>query len=187
VNSYRITKYNPIFRDRSGAYTRDEWISWSDIGQVFYGVEFKKEDYLLTEANYINAVLSIMDRCAIPELKVARLEFGPILDLEPDASEKGRSAHFKLVDLGLASEEMRDAYFSARDGAWIKGAGLRNTMQLVLRELLWCKLVFPRRFFVHFGYDYYMYLGCRLGLGQIRETVADQTLFVEPFKSPFLR
>ncbi|MFL0507599.1 hypothetical protein ACH0B5_17895 [Ureibacillus sp. 179-F W5.1 NHS] len=30
---WRITKYNPAFRDQDGAYMKDEWISSSDIGQ----------------------------------------------------------------------------------------------------------------------------------------------------------
>ena len=29
---YRITKYNPNLRDASGAYKKDEWIFYSDIG-----------------------------------------------------------------------------------------------------------------------------------------------------------
>jgi len=34
-----VTKYNPRFRKSSGAYTRDEWTSFADIGHSFGGVE----------------------------------------------------------------------------------------------------------------------------------------------------
>jgi hypothetical protein len=31
MNEYRITKYNPIFRNNIGYYQRDEWTEYSDI------------------------------------------------------------------------------------------------------------------------------------------------------------
>ena len=32
---WRITKYNPAFRDERGAYLKDEWTSVSDVGKSF--------------------------------------------------------------------------------------------------------------------------------------------------------
>jgi hypothetical protein len=32
---YRITKYNPIYRDPEGKYTIEDWTAISDIGKVF--------------------------------------------------------------------------------------------------------------------------------------------------------
>ena len=31
--------------------------------------------------------------------------------------------------------------------------------KLTLRNAIWCKLGYKKQFFVHFGYDYYMYIG----------------------------
>lgn len=45
MNEYRVTKYNLAFRDSSGAYTRDEWISFGDIGRSFDGVKLTAEAY----------------------------------------------------------------------------------------------------------------------------------------------
>jgi len=36
---------------------------------------------------------------------------------------------------------------------------LADVCRLVLREILWCKLESPNGFYIHFGYDYYMYFG----------------------------
>ena len=33
---YRITKYNPEFRDEEGRYILDEWTSVTDIGKEFH-------------------------------------------------------------------------------------------------------------------------------------------------------
>ncbi len=110
-----------------------------------------------------------MGRCRIEQLRIESLEKRNPLDLTMDLSR-----------------DMADSLRDAREGAWIKGSELKTVVQLVLREILWCRLRFPYRFFVHFGYEYYMYVGCRLNLEETRQTVADQTLFVEPFKSPYL-
>ena len=33
MKKYRITKYNPIYRDDEGKYLIDEWTSYTDIGK----------------------------------------------------------------------------------------------------------------------------------------------------------
>lgn len=45
VNEYRVTKYNSRSRTSAGAYTRDEWISFGDIGRSFGGVELTRDEY----------------------------------------------------------------------------------------------------------------------------------------------
>jgi hypothetical protein len=45
VNEYRVTKYNPVFRDRSGAYTKAEWTCFKHIGQTYSGVLLTAEEY----------------------------------------------------------------------------------------------------------------------------------------------
>lgn len=47
--NYRISKYNPKYRDEHGIYTRDEWTSISDVGEYFNGYEVTMEEYLDTE------------------------------------------------------------------------------------------------------------------------------------------
>ena len=51
---YRISKYNPKFRDEDGFYTRKEWTSISDIGESFDGSEVTIHEYLEIENISIN-------------------------------------------------------------------------------------------------------------------------------------
>lgn len=41
---YRITKYNPAFRKSNGAFSKDEWTSYSDVGGTFSGVALSLDD-----------------------------------------------------------------------------------------------------------------------------------------------
>ena len=62
---FRVTKYNPIYRDENGFYKKNEWISVGDIGQCYDGEILTAENYQNIENAYVNAILS-----AVYELKV---------------------------------------------------------------------------------------------------------------------
>lgn len=70
------------------------------------------------------------------------------------------------------------------EGAVVSHAELEAVCRSLLREACWCRLE-GRDFFIHFGYDYYMYIGtdskCRRSLMQARRL----GLFPEPFVSPY--
>lgn len=57
--------------------------------------------------------------------------------------------------------------------------------KLILREYLWCKLISKYKMFVHFGYDYYMYIGSRSQCKDTLRKIKDSGLFVEDFESPY--
>jgi hypothetical protein len=82
VYEYRVTKYNPTFRDSSGAYTRDEWTSVGDIGRAFDGVELTRGQYERVEDAYVTAALAFMREAAIPQLTVRGLENASGLPLQ---------------------------------------------------------------------------------------------------------
>lgn len=50
---YRISKYNPQYRNEEGCYTKNEWTSYSDIGTIYEGRKFTKEEYLYVEKNIV--------------------------------------------------------------------------------------------------------------------------------------
>ena len=55
--------------------------------------------------------------------------------------------------------------------------------KLNLRGNLECKMEIEGKFFVHFGWDYYMYIGCQADcMSAVSRTEADG-MYVEPFKS----
>jgi hypothetical protein len=57
---YRITKYNPAFRNPNDAYTREEWTSVSDIGRDIGGVVLTHEEYSRVEDAYVAVALSVL-------------------------------------------------------------------------------------------------------------------------------
>ena len=59
--------------------------------------------------------------------------------------------------------------------------------RLALREEAWGKLVVPGKAYVHFGYDYYMYIGVPSKCDRSIAIARDRGLFVERVRSPYLR
>ena len=62
---------------------------------------------------------------------------------------------------------------------------LRQAMQRILREEMWAEFAHESGAFVHFGYDYYMYLGVPTECPRSRALATTRGLFVEPFPSPY--
>ncbi|MCY1009969.1 hypothetical protein OV079_31290 [Nannocystis pusilla] len=75
-----------------------------------------------------------------------------------------------------------DAKKGLAEGVWLEKAAIREVARLALREVLWCRLEGPE-FHVHFGYDFYMYVG---GVALTGEPPAVTGLFVEAIReSPY--
>jgi hypothetical protein len=71
VNEYRVTKYNPAFRNDYGPnagagwnpavridaapFTKFEWTTFKEIGETFSGVVFTREEYDRVEDAYVQA------------------------------------------------------------------------------------------------------------------------------------
>lgn len=53
MKQYRVTKYNPACRDAGGAYQKDEWTDFSDIGKTFSGHILTADEYYEVEKHYI--------------------------------------------------------------------------------------------------------------------------------------
>ena len=71
---YRITKYDPAQRDPDGAYRRDEWTSFSDIGKSFGGQMLTEENYAKTEQAYLMTVANFCAEARIHYLTIVGLE-----------------------------------------------------------------------------------------------------------------
>ena len=55
-----------------------------------------------------------------------------------------------------------------------------------LREKYWCKLQ-SRNMFIHFGYDYYLYIGLQVDCTQIYHIASSLGLFVKKMPSPYCK
>ena len=74
MHCYRITKYDPKYRNSKGHYTKNEWISVGDIGRIYDSKEFTLSDYLSVEEKYFEAVKNMMDEMKVETLKIKELE-----------------------------------------------------------------------------------------------------------------
>jgi hypothetical protein len=150
---YRITKYDPKYRNPDGTYGKNEWTAISDIGKVFGKVLLTKKEYQEIENQYCDAVASIMEENKIPYLEIRGLE--------------------------------RGAKQGLRNGQRINEKEVKRIVRGALRETFWCKLHLDRRMFVHFGYDYYMYVGVSKEPAKSIQAINRGRLYVEPKQSPY--
>jgi hypothetical protein len=155
MHYFRVTKYDPAFRTAAGAYAKDEWTSFSDVGRSFCGLTLSREEYLRVESAYVEAAASFLAEDQAPELRVVGLE---IRGDHPSAPVEG-----SLVAQG----------------------DLAAVCRSILRGEFWCKLEADGRF-VHFGWDYYMYLGVTRPCERAISKAKSLGLFVEDFASPYL-
>ena len=145
MNEYRITKYNPLFRNKDGAYTAEDWTSVSDIGRSFNGVMLTEDAYLEVERNYIRCFVDLMNLANVSSLTLEGLE--------------GDTKLWHDGDVFSADEVV---LFSTR----------------CLRELLWGRLE-SKNFYIHFGYDYYSYVGTELEYETVMIVCKEHSLYCE--------
>lgn len=62
---------------------------------------------------------------------------------------------------------------------------MREIIKWCLREMCWAKLK-SKHFFIHFGYDYYMYIGTELPITTVLNIAQSCSLFCESMHSPYL-
>ncbi|MEU9844777.1 RNA-binding protein [Actinomadura sp. NPDC048032] len=152
---YRITKYNPADRDERGHYVGGE-DSISDHGPV--------------EAAYLEAVAAFahdtgVERLDIREPEVAGLaHFG----LEPPVEGYGLAGLFPADLSGY------------HDGAQVPvTVGLELVRAMLRDNGAWCRLEVQDRFFVHVGYDQYVYVGSIVPCERAQALTGELGLFPE--------
>ena len=153
MNQYRVTKYNPEFRNAEGVYTKDEWTSFSEVGKTV-----SKGEYAEVEAAYIDTAIQFFEEQGIAGLAIVYLE---------------NSAGYKDPKMKLAEGEI------------VHKDNLASVIRGILRENYWAKLE-SKNAYLHFGWDFYMYIGVPLAASQAITVAERNGLFVEEFESPYL-
>ncbi len=74
MNEYRVTKYDPALRDSTGAYTKQEWAMFTDVGRSFRGVVLTESEYKRVEDAYVQAALAFLTEGGLAELTIEGLE-----------------------------------------------------------------------------------------------------------------
>jgi len=95
-----------------------------------------------------------------------------------------------LREVGVSSVQIRGlenhnhVSFSHEEGDFLALTDALELMTRILREEIWCRLESSEAF-VHFGYDYYMYVGVSSACPKSERLAADAGLFVELMPSPY--
>jgi len=168
IYHWRITKYDPGNRDKNGFYQKDEWSSINDIGKSFGGEEFTLDEYLFYEKLYIGAIIDIMRENNMESLRIGALE---------------KSNYVSYSD--FYEPETKEYFESIKEDMFITRQEIPQITKFALREMVWCKLV-SDKMFLHFGYDYYMYIGSNQAAEKVLQAIVSNSLFVESMISPYL-
>lgn len=153
--TWRITKYNPAYRNERGIYINDEWTAYSDIGKSFKGKILTEDEYLRYENLYIDSIIKLMRASNIYILSISELE-------------------------------VYDENIQLKNGIILSIDDITKVIKSILRERIWCKLTYVNEFYVHFGYDFNMYVGSNKPSDDVLHEIRRSELFVEEFISPYL-
>ncbi len=137
---YRVTKYDPRNRNEKGWYMKDEWTDYSDIGSSFDDKVFTVEDYINIENKYINVLTNLMKKIGVEYLNFnqGKLE---LVDEDDNSTEDMKRIYKKInITKKVIMKEVPDM------------------VRLILRNCIWGTLK-SDKMEVHFGWDYYMYIG----------------------------
>lgn len=164
--NYRISKYNPDLRTPTGSFLNDDWTSYSDI--VVPGNAESYAKYKQVEDSYLYYLDVIMRANRIASCYVDSIE-GPNISLMKNrGNELGSSISEEIVDGQLITSNK--VLFLAR---------------LVLREIIWCRFQ-SNHIYIHFGYDYYMYIGGVLIDEETIRIAKEKGVYIEVFDSPYV-
>ncbi|MFG2694474.1 S1 RNA-binding domain-containing protein [Kitasatospora sp. NPDC048407] len=153
---HRVTKYDPANRDERGHYLADDDTD-SDRGPI--------------EAAYLQAAAAFAVECGVDRLTIGRPE----------------AAFFASPEDGGRLEDLFPGLHGFHDGAEVS---LETALELVRMMLRggegWCLLEAGDRFFVHIGWDQYMYIGTDRPCERAAARVRRLGLFPEPIpESPY--
>lgn len=164
--SYRVTKYNPKYRNDEGHYLKDEWFLYSQIGEKFEEGVLTLEQYLKVENAYVEAIILFMECLGIDTLYVTALE----KNVKPRRNKLFSLEFFNNLKVGDA----------------LNKEVIKLVARMVLRDHIWCKLE-AQDMYVHFGWDYYMFIGSAKVCTNAIRSIEKSGLFVEEYMSPYTR
>lgn len=170
---WRITKYNPNFRDARGAYLREDWTSLYDIEKIYNQEVFTITEYSRVEEMYVEAIIYFLDSLALDSVQ--------IIDLYRNKDK----LVVKTKYASLYTEKMFELYRTVCDEQFVGKDEVVILSKLALREDLGLKFYFNKDIFVHFGYDYYMYIGTNQRCSKVVEFITRLGLFIEYWISPY--
>ncbi len=160
--TYRVTRYDPALRDGRGAFVPSTWTARSDIGRSFDGHVLTEDEYLRAEDAYVSSAMAFMHEAGVDRLTMVGVE-------DPAGHEEP----------GLTPSE---------GGTVAVGGDFEASCRAILRERFWCRLESATAgAYVHFGRDFYMYVGVPRLCPEAVALASSRGLSAEPLRSPYER
>ena len=156
MNVVELNKYRPsLFKN--GRYLKDDWISSSQIGEMWNGSRLDAEAYLAVEDRYVRAIASVLDLAGLATLTVRGLEFW------------ATSTSDALPRLPTAP--------SPREGSEVFAHEVGDLVRRFLREQAWAELAVDGVFLLHPGYDLRIVLATEVQPAEIAAVARGENLF----------
>lgn len=152
LEAKRITKYSPEFRSGSGAYLKNDWTSYSDIGKIFNGDILTHLQYEEVERHYIDFLTQLMTTIiSAQQIELREIYFYSEREDLINKNDKALVHTWDLIKLN------QDNKYDIAD--------LESIAKLVLREYLDVEIVVIGEVYscvVRFGSDLYMYINSNI-------------------------
>ncbi len=146
---YRITKYNPTWRDCNDVYTRSEWTSVYDFAR---SKRLPLQTYLETEKAYIATYLDILRANHVVMLQLRQVENALTVQ---ECLQTADAYGISLTDAQLLFLQNADENTAFAIDDFV------TVFQLIIRELLWGSIQSSDgTVVITVGYDYYTYITC---------------------------
>ncbi len=165
--SYKITKY--CLKNKIEKNCFDEWTSISDIGKKYNGKKFLYEDYIKIEDSYIKVISMFIN--------LNNITYVTIDELEKHTSNKEIYDEYDIQIEALINKVQNKMQINICD--------IDLLARAILREKMWAKLYAEEELYIHFGYDYYMYIGSKLEPKEEIEHINKLGLEIEKMDSPY--
>lgn len=175
MKKYRISKYNPKYRNDNWIEIYKTWTSASDIGNTYNGLAFSVDDYLETEKKYLHVIDSILNYFNIDSLTVKNSEF--FFNIE----EIKKMLLSKNIYL---TEDEIDFLKIIKDNSELNRDNLNKAFKFVLRECFWATFENnEKKIKTEFGYDYYVYIWCENISYEIIKESLNNGIYIEEIQS----
>lgn len=169
---YRITKYDPRNRNDKGHYLYDHWTEFGDIGKTLEGEHVTIDKYLKVESDYINAVREI--------LKENNLEYLRVVGFDKKQFKRSIKEF-----TGEWSHKIEYENIVLYEDKKVSIDEIELICQMNFRYYCHIELEIKDKFYVHFGFDMYMFAGAPNISDQLLKKINSTSVFVEECSSPY--
>lgn len=167
-NQWRISKYNPIFRDSDSIYTKtDEWTSVSELGKVVDGKPFTINEYLEIEQAFIDSIMKFIKLHKFTSIRIYSLEI----------NKSSSDNKFSLYDTNFDSLDLTE-------DLEIGVENIPTVCKMILREFIFCHFI-SEQFFIHFAYESYVFFGSNSIQNDSLDIGKNDNIFIEQMRSPY--